>query len=106
MVGDQTAIKNMPEERVLTVKKLFNMIDKDQSLTITINEIKDMYDPLDNEDYRLGKISKEVAYKIYLDSFNGDLGIKDGIVTWYEFYDHFNRISKSIDNIKDWNFMI
>lgn len=66
------------KRRQMMVEKVFNMLDKDKSKVITVDDIKNIYDPSHNKEVLSGKKTKEQVLTDFLNNFEKD---KDGKVT-------------------------
>ncbi len=83
-----------PRRKAL-VKLAFDILDKDKSGIITIDEIAQVYDTSKNPDVLSGRKTKEQALMDFIHVW--DRTEHDGAVTWDEFEDYYKEISASID---------
>jgi Ca2+-binding EF-hand superfamily protein len=86
---------DLNERRKKVVKMAFDILDKDGSGFVTVDEIEDVYDVSANPDVQCGKKTIEEALKEFIGQWEGC--DKDGIVSLEEFEDYYKEISASID---------
>jgi Ca2+-binding EF-hand superfamily protein len=77
------------------VEKAFCMLDKNNSGTITIEDIIGIYDVSMNPEFIEGRKTKEQILSTFLNEFDGARGNNDGIVTRAEFFDYYTDLSMS-----------
>ena len=82
--------------RLNMVKKAFQIMDKDSSGKVTVNDIYQVYDVTRNKDFIEGKKSREEILNDFLAGFEGVKGNRDGIITWEEWQDYYTDLSMSI----------
>ena len=82
--------------RLNMVKKAFQIMDKDSSGKVTVNDIYQVYDVTRNKDFIEGKKSREEILNDFLAGFEGVNGNRDGIITWEEWQDYYTDLSMSI----------
>ena len=82
--------------RLNMVKKAFQIMDKDGSGKVTVNDIYQVYDVTRNKDFIEGKKSREEILNDFLAGFEGVKGNRDGIITWEEWQDYYTDLSMSI----------
>ena len=92
------------ERRKKMIRLAFDILDKDGSGFVTVEEIADVYDVSANPDVQCGKKTIEEALKDFLGQW--ERGDKDGIVTYEEFEDYYKEISASIDGDDYFELMI
>lgn len=88
--------EELTERRARMVQKAFNMMDKNGSGKIDINDIIGIYDVSMNPDFIEGRKSREQILTEFLTNFEGAKGNKDGIVTRDEFFDYYTDLSMSV----------
>lgn len=82
--------------RLNMVKKAFQIMDKDGSGKVTVNDIYQVYDVTRNKDFIEGKKSREEILNDFLAGFEGVKGNRDGIITWEEWQDYYTDLSMRI----------
>ena len=85
----------LSERRARMVEKAFCMLDKNNSGTITIEDIIGIYDVSMNPEFIEGRKTKEQILSTFLNEFDGARGNNDGIVTRAEFFDYYTDLSMS-----------
>lgn len=88
------------------VEKAFNMLDRNQSGAIDLDDISKIvknlhilvgvYDVSMNPEFIEGRKSKEQILKEFLNNFEGAKGNKDGVVTKDEWRDYYTDLSMSV----------
>ena len=71
----------LTERRKAMVDKAFELIDRNNSGTITIADIDAIYDVSQNQDFIDGKKTREEILAEFLDGFDGMRGNNDGTIT-------------------------
>jgi len=87
------------------VNMAFDVLDKDGSGLVTVEDMAMAYDVSKHPEYQSGKKSKEAILLELLDAFEVG-GDKDGVVTRQEFENYYSSISASIDNEDYFELMI
>jgi DNA-binding beta-propeller fold protein YncE len=82
----------------------FDILDKDKSGFVTIDDLVDVYDVTSNPAFKAGKITKQQAYEEFLSQW--DRLEKDGMVSREEFEDYYKGVSSSIDDDDYFELMI
>jgi Ca2+-binding EF-hand superfamily protein len=82
----------------------FNVLDKDKSGIIEVNDIIGVYDASQHPDVIAGKKTRGQVFREFLDNF--DVNDKDGRVTPDEFIKYYSNISASIDEDDYFELMI
>merc|ERR1740138_1211931 len=85
----------MNEFRVGWVQKAFQVLDKDGSGIVTIDDISSSYDVSQNPAVKSGKQSPNEAYAVFMNNYDAN---QDGKVTLEEFIENYNWVSASIDD--------
>ena len=85
------------------VQKAFQVIDKDGSGILDIDDIKDSYNASKHPDVLAGKRTEDDILVEFLQTFEAHHNLKeggqsDGRVTLEEFTEYYKNISSSIDN--------
>ena len=88
--------EELPERRRELVDRAFQILDKDGSGVIQVQDIKDIYDVSFNKDYQEGTKTREEVLEEFLDSFDGLKGNNDGQVTHQEWVDYYTDLSISV----------
>jgi Ca2+-binding EF-hand superfamily protein len=93
----------MNDRRKKIVLKAFNKLDKDNSGTLEINDIRDVYNASKHPDVASGKKTEDDILMEFLQTFEVHHntmagGQPDSYVTKEEFCEYYNNISSSIDN--------
>ena len=85
------------------VQKAFKILDKDNSGTVDIHDIKGVYDATKHPDVKSGKKTEDDILLEFLETFethhntlSGEAN--DSSVTWEEFKEYYTNVSSSIDN--------
>jgi Ca2+-binding EF-hand superfamily protein len=86
---------DLNDRRREIVSMAFNVLDKDRSGYVTVDEIADVYDVSADPDVVSGRKTTNEALRTFLGQWES--GEKDGIVTLEEFEDYYKEISASID---------
>ena len=94
----------MNERRTNIVQMAFDILDRDKSGTVTVDEITDVYDFTHHPDVKSGKKTLKDAAKEFMATW--EQGEFDGVVTWEEFVDYYKEISASIDGDDYFELMI
>jgi hypothetical protein len=89
--------------RKMLVGKAFNIMDKDKSGVIDINDIKGVYNAKFHPDVKAGKRTEDEILGEFLETFETHHnilknGVRDQRVTKEEWDEYYNNISASIDN--------
>jgi Ca2+-binding EF-hand superfamily protein len=92
------------ERRTQLVLLAFDVLDRDKSGIIEINDIVNIYDASKHPDVISGKKTKAQVFREFLDNF--DVIDKDGKVTPAEFCKYYSNISASIDEDDYFELMI
>merc|ERR1711881_427036 len=85
------------------VQKAFQVLDKDGSGVVTIDDISSSYDVSQNPAVKSGKQSPNEAYAVFMNNYDVN---QDGKVTLDEFIENYNWVSASIDNDDYFELMI
>lgn len=96
----------MSERRKAMVARAYAILDADGSGEVTLGDIMAEYDASRHPQVMAGKITEEVVFKDFLDSFEGPHGNKDGLLTLEEFEDYYAGISASVDDDEYFCFMM
>jgi Ca2+-binding EF-hand superfamily protein len=94
----------MNSRRKGMIRMAFNILDRDRSGVITLDEIAQAYDVTWNPDVRSGKKTKDQALREFISQWDGKGG--DGLVTYDEFEDYYKGVSASIDDDDYFELMI
>lgn len=85
----------------------FEIMDKDKSGVIDINDIRGVYNADKHPDVISHKRTADSVLREFLDTFEGGIGAtKDGKITPTEFLDYYANVSASIDNDDYFELMI
>ena len=87
----------MNYERKMLVRKAFNLLDKDASGVVTVDDILKNYDSSSHPDVARGTKTPNDAAEELLAVFE-EGGTIDGRVTWAEFLDYYKGLSIGIDD--------
>jgi len=87
--------EELTERRAKMVQKAFNMMDKDGSGFLSIQDIISIYDVSMNPDFIEGRKTREQILTEFLNNFEGAKGNKDGKITKDEFFDYYTDLSMS-----------
>ncbi len=82
----------------------YNVLDKDGSGLVTIEDIEIAYDPSFHPDFQSGRKSREDVLRDFMGVW--ETHKRDGIVTREEFNDYYKDISASIDDDDYFELMI
>jgi Ca2+-binding EF-hand superfamily protein len=93
----------MNEGRKKLVAQAFSKLDKDQSGSIDVTDLKGVYDASHHPDVKSGKRTEEDILNEFLETFEMHHNTMtrttaDHIITKEEFEEYYNNISSSIDN--------
>jgi Ca2+-binding EF-hand superfamily protein len=94
----------LSDRRKRMVKMAFDILDKDGSGTVTVDDLVDRYDVTSNPAVKAGKMTRDQALREFLS--NWDRLEQDGVVTLEEFEDYYKEISASIDGDDYFELMI
>ena len=86
----------MNARRVKMIQLAFNVLDTDNSGTVSVDEVMSKYDFSWNPDVKDGKKTIQQAAKEFMNTW--DRGEVDGQITWEEFEEYYKDISASIDD--------
>lgn len=78
------------------VDAAFKLMDKDGSGQITVDDVKNLYDPSHHKDFIEGTKSKDEVIKEFLNSFDGAKGNDDGVISRKEWDDYYTDLSMSL----------
>ena len=89
--------------RKMLVGKAFNIMDKDKSGVLDINDLKGVYNAKFHPDVKSGKRSEDEILGEFLETFETHHnilknGVRDQRVTKEEWEEYYNSISASIDS--------
>lgn len=87
----------MPKCRLDLINQAFNKLDKTKDGTITIADLKGVYDVRKHPKYLNGEWTEDQILKKFLDTFDTK-GSEDGVITRDEFVHYYASVSASIDN--------
>lgn len=101
----------MNDFRKMLVMKAFNIMDKDKSGVLDMNDIKGVYNAKFHPDVKAGKRTEEEILGEFLETFETHHSIltgsvKDQSVTKEEWVEYYNNISASIDDDKYFELMM
>ncbi len=96
---------SLNKRRKALVHRAFDVLDKDGSGVITVEDMALAYNVSLHPDYSSGKKSKEEILIALLEVFDGD-GANDRVVTREEFEHYYSAIGASIDNDDYFELMI
>ena len=85
----------LTERRKKLVDKAFQIMDKDHTGTITVNDIKEIYDVTQNPEFIEGRKTREEILEDFLNNFDGARGNDDGVVTKEEWDSYYTDLSMS-----------
>ncbi len=97
--GDLSTLQvkgDLNERRAAITRKAFEIMDRDHSGFITLDDIKAVYNVLKHPDVISGRFTADKVFSDFLQSFEGSAGNKDGKVTVAEFLDYYADIGSSI----------
>ena len=94
----------MNDRRKALVKMAFDILDKDGSGEITVDEMMAVYDVSKNPEVSSGKKTPKQAMIEYMAQWQHNA--MDGIITLQEFEDHYKEVSASIDDDDYFELMI
>lgn len=95
---------DLNERRQRLVDMVFNMLDRDGSGEITIDEMLDRFDFTQHPEVKEGKKTAREAMKEFIRTWDRADG--DGIVTHDEFCDYYKEVSASVDGDDYFELMI
>jgi len=94
----------MNSTRAAIAKKAFNIMDKDKSGKLDINDIRGTYNAKHHPDVKAGKKTEDEILGEFLDTFEdhfadmkGNEDSRDGIINMVEWLEYYNNVSMSID---------
>jgi len=93
----------MNDFRTNLAKKAFNIMDKDKSGTLNIDDIKGVYNAKKHPDVIAGKKSEDDVLGEFLDTFEAHYSFshensKDRSISVDEWIEYYNNVSMSIDD--------
>ena len=95
----------MNAARVAVVKKVFKVMDKDNSGILDINDIRQQYNAKQHPLVKQGKKTEEEILLEFLDTFEdhfcdmkGHADSRDGKINLNEWIEYYNNVSMSIDD--------
>jgi len=82
------------------VVHVFNLLDQagDGNGALSVGDIEKAYDTSNHPEVKAGKLSAQEALRGFVESFEGDRGNHDGIVTMEEWLTYYEALSSSIDS--------
>lgn len=92
-------------------KKAFNIMDKDKSGILNLDDIKQSYNAKMHPDVKSGKKTEDDILMEFLDTFEAQYAIthpdsRDGQITVDEWIEYYNNVSMSIDDDKYFEVMM
>ena len=105
-MNDNTQILkgDLNDRRKEMVRMAFDILDKDGSGEITLDEIAEVYNVDNLPEVLTGKKTKEQAYRDFVSKWDTDQ--RDGKITLAEFEDYYKELSASIDGDDYFELMI
>jgi len=93
----------MNDYRANLAKKAFNIMDKDKSGTLNIDDIKGVYNGKKHPDVIAGKKTEDDVLGEFLDTFEAHYAFshensKDRSISMDEWIEYYNNVSMSIDD--------
>lgn len=95
----------MNDMRKALAKKAYNIMDKDKSGTLDINDIRQTYNAKQHPDVKAGKKTEDEILSEFLDTFEdhhadikGNADSRDGKINMNEWIEYYNNVSMSIDD--------
>ena len=95
----------MNAARVAVVKKVFKVMDKDNSGLLDINDIRQQYNAKQHPLVKQGKKTEDEVLREFLDTFEdhfcdmkGHADSRDGKINVNEWIEYYNNVSMSIDD--------
>ena len=95
----------MNAARVAVVKKVFKVMDKDNSGVLDINDIRQQYNAKQHPLVKQGKKTEDEILSEFLDTFEdhfcdmkGHADCRDGKINQNEWIEYYNNVSMSIDD--------
>ena len=87
----------MNRNRLNTIMKAFEKLDKTNDGVITIDDMRNSYDVRSHSEYKNGDKSEDEVINSFLKKFEKG-GSIDGQITRDEFIDYYSGVSASIDD--------
>lgn len=81
--------------RQAMVEKAFNLIDRSNNGSISIEDIDAIYDVSHNQDFIDGRKTRDEILQEFLNGFDGMRGNNDGVITKQEWTDYYTDLSMS-----------
>lgn len=92
-----TAVKgDLTPARLAIVEKAFSRIDKDGSGSVSLADLRGLYNAKKHPEVIEGKKTEDQVLTEFLSGMEGVCGNRDGIVTLKEFIDYYTDLSASI----------
>ena len=95
----------MNKTREAIAKRFFNIMDKDGSGELDINDIRQNFNAKQHPDVKAGKKTEDEILGEFLDTFEdhfadikGNEDSRDGIIKMHEWIEYYNNVSMSIDD--------
>ena len=95
----------MNKTREAIAKRCFNIMDKDGSGELDINDIRQNFNAKQHPDVKAGKKTEDEILGEFLDTFEdhfadikGNEDSRDGIIKMHEWIEYYNNVSMSIDD--------
>lgn len=95
----------MNKQRRNIVNLAYNVLDKDGSGEVDINDLIGVYDVTCHPDYKAGKKTRDQILRELIDVFDVG-GEKDGKITRKEFQNYYQQLSAGIDNDNMFELMV
>jgi Ca2+-binding EF-hand superfamily protein len=94
---------DLDSRRLQFVRMAFNILDRDGSGIVTLDEIAAAYDESKNPDVLSGRKTQEEAFREFMNVWDQN---QDGFITWQEFQEYYKGVSASIDSDDYFELMI
>jgi Ca2+-binding EF-hand superfamily protein len=89
---------NLNTSRKVHVDRAYGLLDTDGNGTITLEEIKGIYNAKGHKDVKAGKKTEDEVLLDVMAVFEGPKGNHDGLITREEFEEYYKNLSANIDS--------
>ena len=98
----------MPRRRKLIVRKAYDLLDRDGSGLVTVEDVAGAYDVTQHPDVAAGKITEREALQDILATYDqaGEDGKRDGVVTFSEFLEYYKDLSCMMESDEHFELMV
>ncbi|GMH53803.1 hypothetical protein TrRE_jg141, partial [Triparma retinervis] len=87
---------DMKRRRKVIVRMAYNILDSDGSGSVTVSDIRSLYDCSQHPLVASGEMTTDEALAMVLSTY--EQGVSDGVVTFQEFLEYYRDVSAGVDD--------